>query len=173
MLARITESLDCCWRLFQLQPNLIRNGPAVAGQARAEAVGPLAAPDPPEEPAERELPAEQGQVRAQVRAQVRGQAAAPVGRPAPEQGPRPEPPVRALSTSIRRTTLRAPSFRHFHRQPPPISKSWRPWPKAPADSRSSTPMIFSVVCSASAKSKVNFIFWVMCPATRRKVRATR
>src|SRR3984957_7455855 len=146
MLARITESLDCCWRLFQLQPNLIRNGPAVAAQARAEGVGPLAAPDPPEEPAERELPAEQEQAQAQA------PDAAPVERQAPEQEPRPEAPVRALSTSIRRTTSRAPSFLHSRPRPPPISKSWRCWRKAPAGLRSSIPMIFWVGCSASAKS---------------------
>src|ERR1700722_546208 len=154
--ARIMESLDCCWRLFLTQPNPIHKGPVAAAQARAraEAVGPLAAPeerDLREEPAERELPAEQEQVQAPA------PDAALAGQPAPEQQPRQGPPIQVLTISIRRTTSRAPSFRRSRRQPPPISKSWRCWLKAPADSPSSTPTIFSVVCNASAKSKANFI----------------
>src|ERR1700688_3498586 len=163
---RAPERRNWCSHPFLTQPNPIRNGPAVAAQARAGGVGAPAAPDPREEPAEREAPAE-------LQVQAQAPDAARLAQQARVQEPRPEPPVQAILISIRRTTSRAPSFRHPRRQPPQINKSSRRWRKAPADSRSLTLTTFSVACSASARSRVNFTFWDMCPTTRRKARATR
>src|ERR1700686_1134308 len=116
---RAPERRNWCSHPFLTQPNPIRNGPAaVAARARAGGVGAPAAPVPLEEPAEREAPAEL-QVPAQALAPVPAPDAAQVGLPAREQEARPEPPIRALTISIRRTTSRAPSFPRSRRRPPP------------------------------------------------------
>src|ERR1700676_2106955 len=110
--SRALESRNCCSHLFLTQPNPIRSGPAAAvGEqaAQAEDVGAPGEQGPPEELAERErgaLPAEQAQA----------QDAARLAQQARAQEPRPEPPLRAISISIRPTTSPAPSFRHFRRQ---------------------------------------------------------
>ena len=128
------------------------------------------APEQPAAPEERAAPEEPGQPEALAERELPGELqAAPVqAQDAPEELATP-----ALTISILRTTSRAPSFRHFPSRPPPTSKSWRCWPKALAVSLSSTPTIFLADCSASAASKVSFMFWDMCPTTRRKAHATR
>src|SRR5260370_27842027 len=76
-------------------------------------------------------------------------------------------------TTIRLTTSRGQSCRHFHHRLRPTSKYWQRWRKEPVVLRFSTPTICSADSIASDESKTNSTFSGMCPPTRRKEASTR
>src|SRR5882762_2948349 len=75
-------------------------------------------------------------------------------------------------TTIRLTTSRGQSCRHFHHRLRPTSKYWQRWRKEPAALRFSTPTICLGDSIASDGSKTSSTFSGTCPLTPRKGAAT-
>src|SRR6267143_1616608 len=71
-------------------------------------------------------------------------------------------------TTIRLTTSRGQSCRHFHHRLRPTSKYWQRWRKEPAALRFSTPTICLGDSIASDGSKTSSTFSGTCPLTPRK-----
>src|SRR6267143_3492493 len=71
-------------------------------------------------------------------------------------------------TTIRLTTSRGQSCRHFHHRLRPTSKYWQRWRKEPAALRFSTPTICLGDSIASDGSKTSSTFSGTCPLSPRK-----